>query len=637
MSSKLVIKKTKIKDKSKNGSCSLGPLSDLEKHLPSEWWKSLFNSIYLKTDGDVIENDENTKNEVDLIIKTTKIEPSDRILDLCCGQGRHCIELSRRGFFKVFGIDKSRYLIRLAKKRASLLNLHINFSEGDARRIKILEDSVDTVILMGNSFGYFEKEEDDIAVIESIKRILKSEGNLVLDIVDGSWMQQNFEPRSWEWIDQKHLVCRERSLSSDNSKIVSREVVIHEEKGIIADRFYAERLYSADAIMQLLNKCGYSHIERHSNFEPVSSRNQDLGMMKNRLFITAKAQTKKTIFQKQQKKLEISVILGDSTLPDLVKKEGKFNQEDLKTIETLKETLSKLSQFKFNFYEKHSNLIQRLIVESPSFILNLCDEGFLNDAFKEQHVPAILEMLQIPYSGAGPNCLGICYNKTLVRALADSIDIPVPLETYVDTFDQTAALPSIFPALLKPNYGDNSIGITKDAVVNSPEQLIDYLNKMREEFPNRAVLVQEFLPGREFSVALIGNNGNYKILPVLEVDYSDLPSDLPQILSYESKWIFDSPFAQKIKYIKSKLEEETYRQLIDYSIMLFERLECRDYARFDFREDVNGVIKLLEVNPNPGWCIDGKMNIMAGFDNLSYFEFLELIINSALERLNIKH
>lgn len=73
-------------------------------------------------------------------------------------------------------------------------------------------------------------------------------------------------------------------------------------------------------------------------------------------------------------------------------------------------------------------------------------------------------------------------------------------------------------------------------------------------------------------------------------------------------------------------------KLIDYSTALFERTECRDYARFDFRADKNGVVKLLEVNPNPGWCWDGKMNIMAGFKKMSYSEFLELIIDSAIKR-----
>ena len=95
----------------------------------------------------------------------------------------------------------------------------------------------------------------------------------------------------------------------------------------------------------------------------------------------------------------------------------------------------------------------------------------------------------------------------------------------------------------------------------------------------------------------------------------------------------DSPYWTQINYHEATLDEETRRKLIDYSNMLFERLGCRDYARFDFRADAKGEIKLLEVNPNPGWCWDGKMNFMAGFAGLRYADLLRMIIEAAQERV----
>src|SRR3989344_2628886 len=77
---------------------TLGPVSNLERHLPPEWWKTLFNSLYLKTDGDVVENDVNTINDIDLLVEKAGIKSDDHILDLCCGQGRHSLELAKRGF-----------------------------------------------------------------------------------------------------------------------------------------------------------------------------------------------------------------------------------------------------------------------------------------------------------------------------------------------------------------------------------------------------------------------------------------------------------------------------------------------------------------------------------------------------------
>lgn len=614
---------------------TLGPISDLERHLPPEWWKTLFNSLYLKTDGDVVENRQNTEHDINMVIKATGIERDDYILDLCCGQGRHSLELALRGYHHVMGVDRSRYLIRLARKRAKTLGVPVTFSEGDARHFRLKENTIDCAIVMGNSFGYFEREEDDIAVLNNIKKVLKSQGSLVLDIVDGTWMSQNFEPRSWEWIDQSHFVNRERSLSAEGKRIISREVITNTEIGVMADQLYAERLYSLEEISSILHDIGFTHIENHGNIFSHSTRGQDLGMMANRLFITAKAPVKKSLHLPKEMILQTTVLMGDPKLPDKVKKDGIFNEEDLVTINRLKEALHLLPGFQFQYLDNHTTLLQQLLKSPPKFVFNLCDEGFNNEATKELHIPAVLELLNIPYSGAGPTCLGICYNKALVRSIAQNLDIPIPLETYFNPSDQAAHIPHIFPALVKPNFGDSSIGITQHAVVHNAEELINYIGYLKEELPNVPLLIQEYLPGTEYSVGILGNPGKFEPLPIMEVDFSALPAELPKILCYESKWVPDSPYWNNIKYQEATLPDETARKLIDYSMLLFDQLECRDYARFDFRADAAGNIKLLEVNPNPGWCWDGKFNFMAEYAGISYPQLLEMILKAAKERLGL--
>lgn len=629
--------KNEVSDQLQNGLIrTLGPVSDLEKHLPPEWWKTLFNSLYLKTDGDVVENPLNTVKEVDLLISVTSIQTTDRLLDLCCGQGRHSIELARRGYEYVLGLDRSRYLVRLAKKRTKQLGLKTAFIEGDARRARIAESSRDCAFLLGNSFGYFEREEDDVNLLKSVKKILRPHGRLVLDVVDGDWLRTHFEPRSWEWIDQNHFVCRERSLSSDGSRIVSREVVVNANTGVIADQFYAERLYGLDDLNALLSRLGFCDILCHGHLLADSTRGQDIGMMGNRLFISAVAPQKVgTAVQVGQMPFHITVLMGDHRLPDTVKKDGKYNEEDFTTINELKRALKKIKGFSFSFLDNHKTLMKTLSESPPQFVLNLCDEGYQNKALMELHVPALLEMLQIPYSGSAPCNLAVCYNKAIVRSIAQELNIPVPLESYLEPSDHTASLPSIFPAFLKPCCGDSSIGITQNAVVYNAQQLIAYRDYLREVVPNSPILVQEFLNGREFSVGLIGNSERFEVLPLLEVDYSGLPAHLPKILGYESKWLPGSPYWNSINYKEAELDEDSRRNLIEYSIQLFERLGCRDCARFDFRADSEGEIKLLEVNPNPGWCWDGKINLMAKFKGLQYAEVLEMILRTALERYQI--
>jgi D-alanine-D-alanine ligase len=194
----------------------------------------------------------------------------------------------------------------------------------------------------------------------------------------------------------------------------------------------------------------------------------------------------------------------------------------------------------------------------------------------------------------------------------------------------------VFPAILKPNFGDGSQGVSKGAVVGDDAALLDYLERLRAAFPKRPILVQEFLEGAEYSVGLIGNpDQGLRALPILEVDYSGLDPGLPRILGYESKWEPDSAYWNQVRYREACLPEALQQQLIEHSIRLFERLGCRDYARLDFRADAKGEIKLLEVNPNPGWCWDGKLNIMAGFQGMRYSELLAQILAAAVERLSI--
>ena len=319
---------------------TLGPVSDLERHLPSDWWQTLFNSLYLKTDGDVVENAANTKTDIDLVLKSVGLEPNDHVLDLCCGQGRHSLELARHGFRHVTGVDRSRYLVRLARTRARKEGLNAAFREGDARTVRLKAASLHCVIMMGNSFGYFDREEDDAAVLETAKKALVSRGTLVMDIADGEWMKDRFERRSWEWVDQNHFVCRERNLARDGRRLISREVVVHAERGVLADQFYSERLYTRKEIQELMESVGFTQVRFHAEVQSDSSRNQDLGMMAHRLFLTSEAPAKSTVTRKREVPFpEVTVLMGDPRLPDSVKLGGQFNPEDLDTIERLKEAL----------------------------------------------------------------------------------------------------------------------------------------------------------------------------------------------------------------------------------------------------------------------------------------------------------
>jgi len=309
---------------------------------------------------------------------------------------------------------------------------------------------------------------------------------------------------------------------------------------------------------------------------------------------------------------EVTVLFGDPERPDPTKRTGRYAAEDHATIRAAMAALATLPGYRMRFLLRHRGLPAAFLHNPPRFVLNLCDTGYRNQPEHELHVPALLEMLDIPYTGAPPAALALCFDKAAVRAIAAAHGIPVPEEHYLAN---PSSLPPLrYPALIKPNLADGSFGITRQALIHDEAAARAYLTYLADLMPGRAVLVQEFLSGAEYTVGLIGNPATgLTVLPVIETDFGALPGDLPAILPYEAK--------------------AAQQQLTAAACLLFERLGCRDYARIDFRTDADGVIKLLEVNPNPAWAHDGKLAMMARMAGHSYAEMLTLILAAAEARL----
>ncbi len=628
--------KSRIENKQTKLAQVLGPVEDLENHVHADWWRHIFNANYLRTDGDVVEDSEITAKEIDQFIAALDLKPDDRILDLCCGQGRHALELARRGYNNVAGLDRSHYLITRARKLNKQQGLNVEFREGDARKLRFKTDSFDVVIIPGNSFGYFESLKEDSRVLEEVRRVLKPDGRLLIDVTDGDYMRKHFEPRSWEWIDKNYFVCRERSLSKSGDQLISREVITHVSKGVLADQFYAERLYTFADLSGLLDKVGFVNILEHSNLAAESKRNQDLGMMAMRIIITARIQKEWAPAVEQKKTETVVVLMGDPKRTDKVKPNSSFDEDDYQTIDLLKEALASLKQYEFVYLNDHENLIRDLQTykNKCSFVLNLCDEGFNNEAEKELHVSALLEILGIPYTGGSPQCLSYCYDKSLVRGVASEMDVPVPKAFTIKPDDvHYIDFPINFPVIVKPNFGDSSFGITTKNVCYDGPSLENAIIQVRDKFGyDKPILVEELLTGKDLSVGIIGNvSSNYTVLPIIHEDYSCLPEGMPQICGYEAKWDPSSPYWQ-IQSKPAGLAEDIERFLVASCLKLFERLDCRDYARFDWRLDANGDPKLLEVNPNPGWCWDGHLAKMAKLDNIEYAAMLKMILDACRER-----
>jgi len=330
-------------------------------------------------------------------------------------------------------------------------------------------------------------------------------------------------------------------------------------------------------------------------------------------------------------------VMGDPRKKDEVKPACVFDDDDFYTLELMKKALAEIPFMKFTFFDRHETLLDDLKKRAgkTDLVFNLCDEGFSNDPAKELHIPALLEQLNIPYTGGTPQCLAFCYDKSIVRGVAREMQIPVAKGMLVTGDSDLSRLPLSFPLLVKPNSGDSSFGITQKSIAHSREELLEIMEETREIIgSNKPFLLEEFLPGKDLSVGIIGNPPACTVLPITEEDYSAVPAELPRICGYEAKWLPDSPY-WKIKSVPADLPETTRNEIVQCCLALFSRLGCRDYARFDWRLDAIGRPKLLEVNPNPGWCWDGHLAKMAALAGISYSEMLSAILEAAKERYGL--
>jgi D-alanine-D-alanine ligase len=249
-----------------------------------EWWKTLFDDIYLMTDARSVGDERLTRREVDLICTLLDLGPEDRILDLCGGQGRHSLELCRRGFTHCTVLDFSPTLIRIGADLAMRMGCDVAFHQGDARSSGLPSGSFDDVLILGNSLGYAGDMGVDLAILTEAHRLLAKEGKLLIDVTDGSAVMKHFRPNAWHEIGEDIVVCRQRELKPQ--MICAREMVIHKRRGLLRDRNYGMRLYDSASLRALAADAGFGHMQMHEDFSPYEGGG-DVGFMDHRMILTA--------------------------------------------------------------------------------------------------------------------------------------------------------------------------------------------------------------------------------------------------------------------------------------------------------------------------------------------------------------
>jgi SAM-dependent methyltransferase len=194
-----------------------------------------------------------TNQEADFIVERLGLSSGQSVLDLCCGQGRHCVELARRGL-KLTGLDLSDYLLGLAKQAAGEAGVSVDFIRSDMRDIPF-DSCFDGVINMFTAFGYLESDEEDAKALRAAARALKPGGGFLLDTVNREWLVRNFRPSDWFEHSSGRLVLSESKLDLTKGRIHAKETLIRAD-GTRRSRENIVRLYSYTELAAMMHAVG---------------------------------------------------------------------------------------------------------------------------------------------------------------------------------------------------------------------------------------------------------------------------------------------------------------------------------------------------------------------------------------------
>ena len=263
-------------------------------------------------------------------------------------------------------------------------------------------------------------------------------------------------------------------------------------------------------------------------------------------------------------------------------------------------------------------------------VLNMA-EAFGGGNADEPLVPAMLEALRIPFTGASAHNMHLTLDKEKTKLVVKGYGIPVPEYQLFRSDSEPLRADLAFPLIVKPVREEASIGIHADSVVTDEADIRVKVNRVLRLYRQPA-LVEQFVVGREISVGVIGNGGGLHVFPPLEFLFTQANSSLAAIRSYEYKW-----GGKKEQMVRAELLEETTQQLLDYTTRAFVATECRDYARMDYRVTDRGDIYLLEINYNPGigpntHGLNNTLTMMASFEGYGFEDLIEWLVKTAARR-----
>ncbi len=274
------------------------------------------------------------------------------------------------------------------------------------------------------------------------------------------------------------------------------------------------------------------------------------------------------------------------------------------------------------------DLPEKLLKEEIGFVFNIA-EG-IGGRDREAQIPAVLSLLGIPYSGSDALTMSVTLDKALCKRVAASYGIRTASGFLLSAGDEEHLPAMNYPVLVKPNAEGSGKGISEHCIAGDPDELCTMLRSLFSNY-KQDMLVETFLPGREFTVGILGNGKDLTVFPPMEIVFEHPTQGPYSVYSFEIK----KNYQRYVHYVcPANVSEESAEEMTEAARTIFHALGCRDFARVDFRMDENGVPYFLEINPLPGLAPGYSDYPMAAEAiGLSYDKLIARIAELALKRI----
>jgi len=270
--------------------------------------------------------------------------------------------------------------------------------------------------------------------------------------------------------------------------------------------------------------------------------------------------------------------------------------------------------------------VEAALARPPQLVFNFA-EGF-GTRSREAHVPAVCEMLQIPFTHSDPLTLAATLDKEIAKTIVASKGLAVPRGAVVRDARELARLDLGWPRIAKPLFEGSSMGVRKSSRVEDAAALEREVARLSKDY-GEPVLVEEFLEGCELTVGILGNGAKARVIAAMEVAPKvDDPSRFVYSLEVKRDW------ENQVEYhVPPRLPAERVRAAEELALAAYHALECRDVARVDLRFDARGTPRFIEVNPLPGLNPrTGDLCVLAGKVGVSFTDIVRAIVDGARER-----